>query len=97
MDDDDDRLISPIEWQGKMPPPRPLDLRIGLAMHWTMCKADCETTDQQRQRLKSYGRKRQGIARILQRELGHVGLKLVWQDGSEINPDLFKAEHNRRG
>jgi hypothetical protein len=68
-------------------PPRPLDLRVGLAIHWALCKHDMPVSDGDRKRLKMPV---EGLARTLQREFGHVGLKLVWEDGSA----LFDSGHH---
>jgi hypothetical protein len=64
--------------------PRPLDLRVGLAIHWALCKHDMPVSDADRQKLK---RTVKGLATTLQRELGHHGLKLVWEDGSPLKQE----------
>jgi hypothetical protein len=56
-------------------PPRTLDQRVGLAIHWALSKHDDrENTDLQRAALK---RPTQGLAETLQQELAQVGLKLI--------------------
>jgi hypothetical protein len=63
------------------PRPRSLDQRVGLAIHWALSHHGMPVSDKDRLRLKQPV---EGLARSFQRELAHLGLKLVWADGSDL-------------
>lgn len=67
------------DW-GSMPPPRPIELRIRLAIYWALQGAlrKDELPDD--------------LSPRFIRELQHVGLKLVWEDGSAIPPVKYPEE-----
>jgi hypothetical protein len=53
-------------------PPRTLDERVYLAIRWSRHNDDPVQT------------RYKGLAKRFIRELEHVGLKLIWRDGSEL-------------
>jgi len=65
-------------------PPRTLDERVYLAIRWSRHDEDPVAT------------RYVGLAKRFARELGHVGLKLVWQDGSELTEAQLIARSAER-
>jgi hypothetical protein len=53
-------------------PPRTLDERLHMAIHWSLSRQQAGNDPYM------------GFAAKFVRELGHVGLKLIWEDGGEL-------------